>query len=104
MNWRAAELAHYADAIRWLDAVKAGKSYELVLRFSQSKFGLNQASVHGIERLKFGDDVEAGTTWLRSRLPAGQSLVLVLGKAACFKCDVAFFVDNWQDIFRPRAR
>ena len=52
MNWRAAELAHYADAIRWLDAVKAGKSYELVLRFSQSKFGLNQASVHGIERLK----------------------------------------------------
>jgi hypothetical protein len=44
--------------------------------------------------------VEAGTTWLRSRLPAGQSLVVVLGRTASFKCDVAFFVDNWQDIFR----
>ncbi|WP_244504063.1 hypothetical protein [Variovorax sp. CF079] len=74
MDWRIAELAHYADDIHWLDAVRARGAYKLMRRFdSRTRLGLNQASVQRIERLEFGDDVEMGTSWLRARLLAGES-------------------------------
>lgn len=87
------------DNIHWLDAVRAAEAYELVRRFdSQTHLGLDKTSVQSMEHLEFGDDVDAGTSWLRARLSAGKSLVVVFGEDDCFKCDAAFFVENWQDI------
>ena len=102
MNWRIAELAHFAADIDWLDAVAAAEAYELMRSFdSRTRLGLDSTKVKNIERLEFGDDVRAGTAWLQARLSSSESLVVVFGNDDCFRCDAAFFVNNWQDIFLP---
>jgi len=101
-HWRVEELKLYAGNIEWLNAVDARNAYDLVgLYDSKIHYGLNTNVVDSIERLEFGDDVAAATEWLRTRLSIAQEVIVVFGGNDCFRCNSAFFIENWSDIFVP---
>lgn len=102
LHWRIEELKHHEDSIDWLDAVDARSAYELVgLYDSKTHYGLNANAISAVERLEFGDDVTAATEWLRARLPSAQEVTVVFGVHDCFRCNGAFFIENWAEIFVP---
>ena len=101
-HWRVQELQHHSADIVWLDAEEARRAYDLVgLHDSKTHPGLNVDTVDSIERLAFGDDVAAASSWLRARVPGIQQVVVVFGEDECFVCSSVFLIENWSDIFVP---
>src|SRR5437867_1744274 len=102
MHWRVRELEHFCDRLPWLGRDRSAAAYSLVRQFdSRVHLGLNQSSVKQIERIEFDDDLLLVKAWLGSRIPEGETLVIVFGEKDGFECTSEFFLANWADIFVP---
>jgi hypothetical protein len=94
-------MAHFGDRLAWLSESEATSAYECALRFaSKSHYGLDPATVAGIEKLDVDDVGPAAREWLSDRLGAG-SILVVFGKRQVCRMDNSFFVENWQDLLAP---
>jgi hypothetical protein len=101
LNWRRDELAHFGDRLAWLSEAEAASAYDRALQFtSKSHYGLDPATVTGIERLNVDEPGPEANAWLSRRIGSGTVLV-VFGKQQVCRMDNFFLVENWQDFLCP---
>jgi hypothetical protein len=101
LNWRRDELAHFGEQLAWLNEAEASSVYNHALQFtSKSHYGLDPATVVGIDKLDVKEPGPEASAWLSRRIGGGPVLV-VFGERQVCRMVGSFFVENWQDIFCP---
>jgi hypothetical protein len=98
---RNQEFSELGIPVRWLSADAAAHAYEYARSFcSSQRYGLNEATVSGIERLEISS-YSVAREWLKARLPASGTVQIVYSETQACVIDSSHFLDKWPDIFVP---
>lgn len=103
MNWRRAEFAMHGDLVVWLSDAEAVMVYaEAYACLSRSHYGLDSATIGGIERLDVDSDPPEAADWLSKRCgPMDRELRLVFDRSEVCAVTAGFFIANWRDLMMP---
>jgi hypothetical protein len=101
VDWRRAELAVFGSDMAPLDRPDANAAYDRTTRLcSRTRYGLDETTITGIERLDVNERGPEARAWLAERVGVGDLLV-VYGRDDVFRVPAPLFLDNWQDMFGP---
>ena len=101
-TWRQQELSHYGDAFRWLALPEAEDTYREARKYDcQERWGLDPATVDGIEHYDARGKEEAATEWLQQRFGKAASVLVVFGDVDVALVPAAVLVAEWPNIFMP---
>lgn len=99
--FRREELAHFGNQLAWLEKTEALQAYADAIRFSSNtRYGLEPATVDQIEHKDADGACEATTIWLTERIGTGR-LRIVFGRESVVLASTDWFLQNWQDVLAP---